>query len=161
MAYTEIRKINGRKYYYRVISVREKNKVSKRRVYLGCELPTNILFSKEREADAKLLRKKLLAKRMKLNKEINKIKLKITSLLKKNKVKRAGIFGSYARGAQGKNSDIDILVEIDDPQMSLTGFIGLGYELEKILRRKVDLVEYIAIKPLIKERILNEEVRIL
>ena len=82
-------------------------------------------------------------------KDIEKIKKKIIPLLKKNKVVRAGIFGSYARGEQKKNSDIDILVEINDKKMSLLGFIRLGRELEEALRKKVDLVEYSVIKPLI------------
>ncbi len=96
----------------------------------------------------------------KINK-INEIKKKIVRILKKNKVVKAGIFGSYARGEEKKNSDVDILVEIDDPDMSLLGFIALKHKIEDMLRMKVDLVEYGAIKPLIKDRILNEEVRIL
>ncbi len=43
-----------------------------------------------------------------MNKEIEKIKKKIVPILKKNKVVRAGIFGSYARGENKKNSDVDI-----------------------------------------------------
>ena len=45
--------------------------------------------------------------------------------------------------------------------MSLLGFIGLKLKLEEVLGKKVDLVEYIAIKPLIKSHILNEEIRII
>jgi hypothetical protein len=55
MVYTEIRKIKNRKYYYRVLSVRKNSKISKKRVYLGCELLKTDLLSKEREADEKLL----------------------------------------------------------------------------------------------------------
>jgi len=94
-------------------------------------------------------------------KEIDKIKRKIVPLLKKNKVVRAGIFGSYARGDNKKNSDIDILVEINDKNMSLLDFVGIKIELEEILGKKIDLVEYAAIKPLIKEHILNEEIKII
>ncbi|MEK6873344.1 MAG: nucleotidyltransferase family protein [Nanoarchaeota archaeon] len=154
MTYTEIRSINGNKYYYRVISIREKNKVSKRRVYLGNNLLKSDLSQKEKEADTKLLRNKP-------NKEVQKIKSKIVGILKENNVKRAGIFGSYSRGEQKKESDIDIVVEIKDKNMTLLGFIGLKFELEDILRKKVDLVEYVALKPSIKNNILNEEVRIL
>jgi len=156
MVYTEVRKIKKGKYYYRVLSIRKNNKVSKKRVYLGVNLDKEKLKDKEKEADEKLLDKKI-----KLNKEIEKIKSKIIPLLKKNKVTRAGIFGSYARGGQRKDSDIDIVVNIDDKKMSLIGFIGLIRLLEEALNKKVDLVEYSAIKPLIKESILNEEVKIL
>lgn len=156
MVYTEVRNINGRKYYYRVISLRKKNKVSKKRVYLGYELLKQELSDKEKEAD-----KQLLDKKRKPNKEIEKIKSKIIKILKDNKVTKAGVFGSYSRGEQRKNSDIDIVVNIDDKNMSLIGFIGLNLALEKILRKKVDLVEYSALKPLIKDRILEEEIRII
>ena len=94
------------------------------------------------------------------NKEIEKVKKEILPILKANKVKRAGIFGSYARGEQKKGSDIDILVEIKD-NISLLDFIELKLKLEEIIRKKVDLVEYSTIKSRIKNRILNEEIRII
>jgi len=96
----------------------------------------------------------------KKNKEIEKLKPKIVEILKEEKVKRAGIFGSYARGEQKKNSDVDILIELDD-SVSLFGFIGIKLALEDALKKKVDLVEYKTIKPRIKGRILQEEVKIL
>jgi len=95
------------------------------------------------------------------NKKINEIKKKIIGILKKNKVVRAGIFGSYARGEEKKDSDIDILVEINDNNLSLLGFIALKHRIEDTLRRKIDLVEYDAVKPRIRERVLNEEIRII
>ena len=94
-------------------------------------------------------------------KKIKQIKSKIVKILKQNNVVRAGIFGSYARGEEKKDSDIDILVEIDDKDLSLLGFIRLGRELGEALRKKVDLVEYKVIKPRIRENILNSEVRII
>jgi len=59
-----------------------------------------------------------------------------------------------------EDSDIDILVEIEK-DISLLDFVGLKLEIEEALGRKVDLVEYNTIKPLLKERILNEQVIIL
>ena len=156
MAFTEVRNINSKRYFYRVISIRNGDKVSKKRIYLGKELSDLEIIKKEIEAD-----KKMLPEKIKLNKEIEKIKSKITKVLKKNKVSKAGIFGSYSRGEQKQNSDIDIVIQIEDKNMSLLGFIGLKLKLEEILRKKVDLVEYSALRPLIKTRILNEEVSII
>ena len=156
MTFTEVRNINRKKYYYRVISIRNSNKVSKKRIYLGSGLSSHELSTKEKKAD-----EMLLSKIIKPNKEIEKIKSKITKVLKKNKVSKAGIFGSYSRGEQKKDSDIDIAVEINDKDMSLLGFIRLIRSLEELLKRKVDLVEYNAIKPRIKERILREEIKII
>lgn len=91
---------------------------------------------------------------------IEEIKERILPILKRYDVKRAGIFGSVARGEDTEVSDIDILVEIEK-RMSLLDFAGLKLELEEALGRQVDLGEYSTIKPIIKERILSEEISIL
>ncbi len=155
MTYTEIRMINGRRYYYRVLSVRNKEKISKNRVYLGCELFGKGLLVREKLADEKLLSKKINKK----NQELGKIKTKIIRILKKNNIKRAGIFGSYARGEQKKNSDLDIVVE--PPKGIGFGFVTIAYDLEKELGKKVDLLTYKGINPRLKGHILAEELRII
>jgi len=71
------------------------------------------------------------------------------------KVKEIGIFGSFVRGEQGKRSDIDILVEFEEPP-SLFEFMDLEDYLSKLLGLKVDLVTREALKPRIGERILRE-----
>lgn len=91
---------------------------------------------------------------------IEEIKEKIEPVLREYKVKKAGIFGSVARGEEKENSDIDILVEIDD-NISLLDFVGLKLALEEILGKKIDLGEYSTIKPIIKEQILSEQIVIL
>lgn len=91
---------------------------------------------------------------------IKKIKNKILPILKYHNVKKAALFGSCVKGTMKKNSDVDILVDIKK-DISLLDFIGIKLELEKALKRKVDLVEYSAIKPLLKEKILQEQVKIL
>jgi len=92
------------------------------------------------------------------NNELKKLKPKIIKILKKHKIAKAGIFGSYARGEQKKNSDIDILVEFND---SLLTLVGIEMELKKALKKKVDLLTYGGIHPLLKKIILREEVRII
>lgn len=99
---------------------------------------------------------------MKISKriDIEGIKQKILPILEPYGVKRIGLFGSFVRGEIKEDSDIDILVEIEK-DISLLDFIGIKLEIEEVLGRKVDLVEYDTIKPILKERILNEQVRIL
>jgi len=75
-------------------------------------------------------------------------------------VKKAALFGSFVRREMKKNSDIDVLVEIE-ADISLLDFIELKQKLEETLGRKVDLVEYNTLKPLIKENILKEQVVLL
>jgi len=91
---------------------------------------------------------------------IEDIKKRILPILRRYNVKRAGIFGSVVRGEAKEESDIDILVEIED-RMSLLEFAGLKIELEEALGKKVDLGEYSVIKPIIREQILKEEMSIL
>ena len=91
---------------------------------------------------------------------IQEIKEKITPILQRYGIKKAAIFGSLAKGEAKISSDVDILVEIKS-DMSLLDFIGIKIELEEALKMKVDLVEYETIKPIIKEKILSEQVAIL
>ena len=155
MVYTEIKNRNSRIYYYRVMSVRKGEKISKKREYLGVNLSKSDLKRAEEKADKNILKER----NEKINKEIKKIKSKIVPMLRKNKIKRAGIFGSYVRGEQKKNSDIDILIK---PSKSMgLEFVRIAFELEDKLGRKVDLVTYKSIHPLLKKRILSEEVRII
>ena len=95
-----------------------------------------------------------------MNPQIQKIKNKSLPILKQAGVKHASIFGSYVRGSQRKNSDIDILVEFPKGK-SLFDFVDLELKLEEVLSKKVDLGEYSTIKPRIKEQILNEQIQIL
>ena len=81
-------------------------------------------------------------------------------ILKKNDVVKAGIFGSYARGEAKKRSDVDMLIKFKG-RKSLLDLVGLEQELEKILKKKVDLLTYNSLHPLLKKQILQEEVRIL
>jgi hypothetical protein len=71
-------------------------------------------------------------------------------------VKKAALFGSRARGNAAQNSDYDILVELGK-KMSLLDFVGLKQDLEEILGRKVDLVQYKTIKPALRDFILHDE----
>jgi predicted nucleotidyltransferase len=99
-------------------------------------------------------------KTKKNSKHIESIKQKILPIFKKYNVTKAGIFGSFARGNNKKKSDIDILAEIDK-KYSLYDVIGMQLLLQKVLKKKVDLVEYELIRPEIKENILNDEIRII
>lgn len=91
---------------------------------------------------------------------IEAIKLKVVPILKRYEAKKAALFGSCARGEIAEDSDIDILVEIEK-DISLLDFVGLKLELEEALGKKVDLVEYDTIKPLLREHILKDELPII
>ena len=82
----------------------------------------------------------------------------IKKILKKNGIARAGIYGSYARGDYKKNSDVDILIEFKG---SLLNLVRIERELGEKLGKKVDLLTYKGINPLLKKKILEEEIRII
>lgn len=76
-------------------------------------------------------------------------------LRRRFKVKVIGVFGSYVRGEQKRKSDVDVLVEFEEP-VGLFEFIALENYLSDLLGVKVDLVSRKALKPRIGERILKE-----
>ena len=63
-------------------------------------------------------------------------------------------------GVLRADSDIDILIELDD-DLSLLDFVRIKHKIEDTLNRKVDLVEYSTLKPLLKDQILKEQVAII
>jgi predicted nucleotidyltransferase len=78
-------------------------------------------------------------------------------LVEKYKIGEIGVFGSYSRGEQRKNSDIDILVQFDS-DIGFFKFLEFEEYLSNILGVKVDLVTKEALKPYIGKRILEEVV---
>ncbi len=66
-------------------------------------------------------------------------------ILKRYKVRKIGCFGSYARGEQRKDSDVDFLVEFEEP--SFDSFMDLSSYLEDLLKKKVDLVTFGSLSP--------------
>jgi predicted nucleotidyltransferase len=91
---------------------------------------------------------------------IEELKNKIIPVLKQHDVTHAAIFGSFARGEEKENSDLDIMVELKRGK-SLLDLVSLKLELEETLKRKADVVTYNALHPDIRERILKEQVTVI
>ena len=89
-----------------------------------------------------------------------KLKKLIAGILDKYPVAKAALFGSFARGEATRNSDIDILIETSEP-ISLFTILKIELELKKATKRKIDIVEYSAIKPSIRETILRDAISLL
>jgi len=75
--------------------------------------------------------------------------------IKKYGVKRIGIFGSFAKATQNNKSDVDILVEFEKGEKIFDNYMELKFYLERLLRRKVDLVIKDAVKPRIRQIVLR------
>jgi uncharacterized protein len=72
-------------------------------------------------------------------------------------VRELSLFGSFARGDEGPESDLDFVVEFD--RNTFDGYMAVKELLESIFNRDVDLVLKTAIKPRLREAILREAVR--
>lgn len=94
------------------------------------------------------------------NDRIANIKERLAGVLERNGVKRAALFGSIVRGEATEESDIDLLVEFEG-RKSLLDLSGLKLEVEDVLGRKADVITYGSLHPLLRDRILKEQVPIL
>jgi len=93
---------------------------------------------------------------MKTIEEIKNVLRENKDIIEKNfKAEIIGVFGSYARGEQKAQSDIDILVRFKDGA-TLFDFVGLAEFLEEKLGVRVDLVSERAIRPELKENVIKE-----
>lgn len=72
-------------------------------------------------------------------------------------IRSMGVFGSYVRGEQRDDSDVDVLIELGDG-MDLIAYAGLQIELSDALGVPVDLVEREALRPNLARQVLSEVV---
>ena len=71
-------------------------------------------------------------------------------------VQRLGLFGSFTRGEPRPDSDVDLLVEFVPGQKSFDNFMQLGFLLEDLLQRRVELVTPESLSPYLRPQILDE-----
>jgi predicted nucleotidyltransferase len=92
--------------------------------------------------------------------QLKELKKTLIAVLKKHGVKKAALFGSFARGEATEESDIDLLVEFEG-RKSLLDLAGLQLDLQDTVKRQVDVLTYNSLHPLLKDRILREQVMLL
>ncbi len=78
-------------------------------------------------------------------------------LRRRYKVREIGLFGSYVRGEQREQSDLDVLVEFDEP-VSLLDLAALGVFLSDLLGIKVDVVPKRDLREELKQGVLEQAV---
>ena len=99
---------------------------------------------------------KIKTRRGLTDKEVISLLKRHKDLLKKYRVKRIGLFGSYARKEQKRHSDIDFLVEFEEPNFD--NFMDLVFSLESLFKKKVELITNGSLSPYI-EPYVEKEVR--
>lgn len=95
-----------------------------------------------------------------MNEQMHAVRENVLDILERNGIKRAAFFGSIVRGEMTDESDIDILVEFEG-RKSLLDLAGLKLDLEDALERRVDLLTYRSLHPMLRDRILAEQVPII
>jgi len=88
------------------------------------------------------------------DREIIKTLREHSDILRKYKVKKIGLFGSFVRGEQEENSDIDFLVEFEEP--TFDNFMDLAFYLEDLFGRKVELITDGSLSPYLQPYVEKE-----
>ena len=91
---------------------------------------------------------------------INDIKKEIVPILKEAGVTKSAVFGSFARKETTSESDLDLLVELPKGK-SILDLVRLKNALEKKLNRRVDLLTYRSVSPLLKDIIAKDQIPVL
>ena len=71
-----------------------------------------------------------------------------------------GLFGSYARGEEREDSDIDIAIELKPDRKSLSNFLGVKRYLEEQFGKAVDLGIESTLKPIAREMVAKEIIHV-
>lgn len=71
-------------------------------------------------------------------------------------VKQLGLFGSFVRGEQSEQSDVDLLVEFEQGKKTFDNYMQLSFFLEGLFNRNVELVTPESLSPYIGPYIINE-----
>lgn len=91
---------------------------------------------------------------------VDDIKNKALPILKEAGVIRSSLFGSYVRGEEREDSDIDFLIEFPKGK-SLLDLVRLERKLKEALGKDVDVLTYRSISPLLKGYIEKDQLQIL
>jgi predicted nucleotidyltransferase len=88
---------------------------------------------------------------------LQKNRKKIYEIAERHGVSNIRVFGSVARGEEKKNSDVDLLVKVQNYSKFCTGFGHSEFDkkIEKLLHRKVDVITEKSLHPLLKNEIIT------
>jgi predicted nucleotidyltransferase len=84
---------------------------------------------------------------------------KLKKILKRNKVQKISLFGSFAKSKERNKSDLDFLVEFEKTA-DLFDMVGLKLDLEELFKRKADVVTPNSLSKYIRRKIIREAVHL-
>jgi hypothetical protein len=82
----------------------------------------------------------------------------IRTYLQAKNIRRAAVFGSFARGEETEQSDLDLLIEAEG--LTLFDVLRMEEELGYLTNRKIDIVEYRAVKPTLQKHIFSQTIEL-
>lgn len=133
------------------------------RSYLICdEICQKLYHIQEPLKVLKMAEAEMTYEKKTFNHQMNFIQSSLAQVMAQHKaVLRAWIFGSYARGTQNKNSDLDIMVKLDNRyKWSMFHLIQLSFEISQKLKVKVDLVEWGHVKEFAQDSVEKEKIEV-
>ena len=83
------------------------------------------------------------------------VRARILKLATRHGARRVRVFGSFARGTAGPDSDLDLLVAME-PGRTLLDLIAIAQDVEDLLGRRVDVVSQGGLSPHLRARVLAE-----
>ena len=90
----------------------------------------------------------------------NQLKDKLQNYFAGQPVKKAWVFGSFSRGEEKEDSDIDIMVVLDETQTVGLKFFAMLFDLKELLGREVDLVTEDSLLPFARESANKDKIRV-
>jgi hypothetical protein len=94
---------------------------------------------------------------MGIDKTLREKRDQILAIAKQHGARNVRVFGSLARGEGKRDSDLDVLLELE-PGRSLLDIVAIKQDLEDLLNTKVDVVTETAVSPYIRDQILRQAI---
>ena len=94
---------------------------------------------------------------MEIDKTLREKRDRILAIARQHGARNVRVFGSIARGEGKRDSDLDVLVELELGR-SLLDIIAIKQDLEDLLNTKVDVVTEAAVSPYIRDQVLRQAI---
>ena len=94
---------------------------------------------------------------MEIDKTLRGKRDQILAIARQHGARNVRVFGSIARGEGKRDSDLDVLVELESGR-SLLDIVAIKQDLEDLLNTKVDVVTEASVSPYIRDQVLRQAI---
>ena len=96
---------------------------------------------------------------MSIRQSLQSKRAQILTIAARHGARKVRVFGSVARGTARRNSDIDFLVEMEEGR-SLLDHAALILDLERLLKRSVDVASERGLRRVVRKEVLKEAIAV-